>query len=184
MAAFSALIYGIYTITLKRTTNAAAQEGKSLNMPLFFGLVGLINTVLLFPLFPILSIFKIETFQLPPTRRVWTILLVNSASSLLSDICWAYAMVLTSPLVVTVGLSLTIPLSLVGELIVQGRSESFVYWIGALIVVGSFVFVDREEVKEEHAKDERVPEVARELRDTTGYTSVEQSERSSVELAR
>jgi solute carrier family 35, member F5 len=184
MAAFSALLYGIYTITLKRTTNAAAQEGKSLNMPLFFGLVGLINTVLLFPLFPILSILKIETFQLPPTRRVWTILLVNSASSLLSDICWAYAMVLTSPLVVTVGLSLTIPLSLVGELIVQGRSESFVYWIGALIVVGSFVFVDREEVKEEHAEDERVPEGARELRDTTGYTSVEQSERSSGELAR
>ena len=58
-------------------------------------------------------------------------------------------MVLTSPLVVTVGLSLTIPLSLVGEMVLQGRTEGFVYWLGAAVVVGSFVFVDREEVKEE-----------------------------------
>jgi solute carrier family 35, member F5 len=181
MAAFSAIIYGVYTITLKRTTNSAAREGKSLNMPLFFGLVGLINTVLLFPLFPILSVSKIETFQLPPTRRVWTILLVNSFSSLLSDICWAYAMVLTSPLVVTVGLSLTIPLSLVGELVIQGRSESVVYWMGAVIVICSFVFVDREEVKEER-RDGGPPQ--RELGDRSGCASVEQSERSSLELSR
>jgi solute carrier family 35, member F5 len=87
MAAFSALIYGLYTITLKRSTNSAAKEGKLLNTPLLFGLVDLINTVLLLPLFPILSILNIETFQLPPTRRIWTILIVNSISSLLSDIC-------------------------------------------------------------------------------------------------
>lgn len=75
--------------------------------------------------------------------------MINSALSLFSDICWAYAMVLTSPLVVTVGLSLTIPLSLVGEMVLQGRKEGLVYWLGAAVVVGSFVFVDREEVKEE-----------------------------------
>ena len=75
--------------------------------------------------------------------------MINSVFSLLSDICWAYAMVLTSPLVVTVGLSLTIPLSLVGEIVLQGRKEGLVYWLGAAVVVGSFVFVDREEVKEE-----------------------------------
>ncbi len=186
MAAFSALIYGIYTITLKRATNSAARDGKALNMPLFFGLVGLINTILLFPLFPILSALKVETFELPPTRRIWTILLVNSASSLLSDICWAYAMVLTSPLVVTVGLSLTIPLSLVGELIVQGRSESVVYWIGAIIVVCSFLFVNREEVNDGHHHDgDGDVTVGQELvgsRD--GYTVVEQHERSSFDLAR
>lgn len=75
--------------------------------------------------------------------------MINSVFSLFSDVCWAYAMVLTSPLVVTVGLSLTIPLSLVGEIVLQGRKEGLVYWLGAAVVVGSFVFVDREEVKEE-----------------------------------
>ena len=58
-------------------------------------------------------------------------------------------MILTSPLVVTVGLSLTIPLSLVGEMIIQGRFESWVYWVGACVVVGSFIFVDREEKEDE-----------------------------------
>jgi solute carrier family 35, member F5 len=86
-------------------------------------------------------------------------------------------MVLTSSLVVTVGLSLTIPLSLVGELIVQGRSESFIYWIAAIIVVCSFLFVDREEVKEEgHDYDDEIP-AEKELVDSTGYaSSVQQSD--------
>ncbi|KAJ9639023.1 uncharacterized protein PV06_07420 [Exophiala oligosperma] len=147
MALLSAVIYGLYTITLKRTTVKALP--RSLNMPLFFGLVGLWNIVLSWPLFPILHYSGLERFVLPPTGHIWTILLVNSVSSLLSDICWAYAMVLTSPLVVTVGLSLTIPLSLVGEMVLQGRYEGVTYWIGAAIVVGSFVFVDHEEREEE-----------------------------------
>ena len=153
LAAVSAIIYGVYTITLKKTTLKAAPL--QLNMPLFFGLVGLFNTFLLLPLFPILSATGIEPFGLPPTRRIWTILLINSSISLLSDICWAYAMLLTSPLVVTVGLSLTIPLSLVGEMVVQGRVEGLLYWIGAFIVVFSFVLVDREEVQGRGSRNNR-----------------------------
>jgi hypothetical protein len=76
----------------------------------------------------------------------------NAVSSLLSDICWAYAMVLTSPLVVIVGLSLTIPLSLLGQMVIQGKVEGLAYWIGALIMVSSFVFVDSEERKDEPAR--------------------------------
>jgi solute carrier family 35, member F5 len=147
LALLSAVLYGVYTITLKRTT--LLNHPLELNMPLFFGLVGTFNFFLLLPIFPILHFTGVEPFMLPPNKRIWTILLINSASSLLSDICWAYAMILTSPLVVTVGLSLTIPLSLVGEMIIQGRFESWVYWVGAGIVVGSFLFVDGEERKDE-----------------------------------
>lgn len=140
-ALLSAVIYGLYTITLKRTTVSA--QPREIHMPTFFGFVGFFNVLLLWPAFLVLHFTGLETFQPPPTGRVWTILLINSVSSLFSDICWAYAMVLTSPLVVTVGLSLTIPLSLVGEMIIQGRFESWIYWLGAFIVVGSFVFVER-----------------------------------------
>lgn len=147
LALFSAIIYGVYTITLKKSTLKALP--RSLNMALFFGLVGTFNLILLFPLFPILHFLGLEHFKLPPTRRIWTILLINSVSSFASDICWAYAMVLTSPLLVTVGLSLTIPLSLVGEMVLQGRYEGWVYWVGAGIVVGSFLFIDQEERGEE-----------------------------------
>lgn len=147
LALLSAVIYGFYTITVKKMSDSALP--KSIHMPTFFGFVGLFNIVLLFPLFPILHFTKLEPFAMPPNAHIWMILLTNSISSLLSDICWAYAMVFTSPLVVTVGLSLTIPLSLIGEMIIQGRFESWVYWAGAMIVVGSFVFVERAEKHEE-----------------------------------
>ena len=173
MAFLSAVIYGIYTIVLKikvsspppppsppSTATSTASPAKppppppsssstNVNMPLFFSLVGLFNLIFLWPLFPILSWTNIEPFALPPTRRIWAIVLINSLSSLLSDIAWAYAMILTSPLVVTVGLSLTIPLSLVGELVIQGVVKGWGYWLGAAIVVAGFGVVEGEGKKEE-----------------------------------
>lgn len=62
---------------------------------------------------------------------------------------WAYAMLLTTPLVVTVGLSLTIPLSLIGEMIQYAQYSSFVYWIGAAIVLVSFIFINHESQEDE-----------------------------------
>jgi solute carrier family 35, member F5 len=58
-------------------------------------------------------------------------------------------MLLTTPLVVTVGLSLTIPLSLIGEMIQYGRYSTFVYWIGAAVVFVSFAFVNHESREEQ-----------------------------------
>lgn len=53
-------------------------------------------------------------------------------------------MLLTSPLVVTVGLSLTIPLSLIGEMIQYSQYSSWIYWVGAAIVLVSFLFINQE----------------------------------------
>ena len=53
-------------------------------------------------------------------------------------------MLLTSPLVTTVGLSLTIPLSLIGQMIEYSQTSSISYWIGACIVLLSFVFINHE----------------------------------------
>lgn len=57
-------------------------------------------------------------------------------------------MLLTTPLVVTVGLSLTIPLSLIGEMIQYGQYSSFIYWIGAAVVFVSFLFINNESQEE------------------------------------
>lgn len=51
---------------------------------------------------------------------------------------------MTTPLVVTVGLSLTIPLSLIGEILQYSQYSSFTYWIGAAVVFISFIVVSRE----------------------------------------
>lgn len=65
--------------------------------------------------------------------------------SLVSDVAWAYAMLLTTPLIVTVGLSLTIPLSLIGQMVIQNRYSSALYWIGATFVFFSFMIVNHAE---------------------------------------
>lgn len=58
-------------------------------------------------------------------------------------------MLLTTPLVVTVGLSMTIPLSLIGQMILSDQYSSPVYWIGAAVVLLSFVFINHESKEED-----------------------------------
>ncbi|AEO62626.1 uncharacterized protein THITE_2061844 [Thermothielavioides terrestris NRRL 8126] len=153
MAFFSAIIYGVYVTVMKRRVG----NEDRVDMPLFFGLVGLINVLLLWPGFFLLHYTGIEPFELPPTASVWTIIAVNSAASFLSDILWAYAMLLTTPLVVTVGLSLNIPLSLIGEMIQYSQYSSWLYWLGAGVVFISFLFVNHESHEEDRdGKDQSV----------------------------
>ncbi|KAI1436008.1 hypothetical protein GGR50DRAFT_262647 [Xylaria sp. CBS 124048] len=139
MAFFSAVFYGIYVVMMKLRVG----NEDRLNMPLFFGLVGVSNAILLWPLFPLLHYTGIEPFELPPSSKIWTVLLLNSMSCFISDVCWSYAMLLTTPLISTVGLSLTIPLSLIGEMVHYGQYPSPVYWLGASIVVMSFLFINQ-----------------------------------------
>ncbi|KAI3334332.1 hypothetical protein F4824DRAFT_468526 [Ustulina deusta] len=149
MAFLSAIIYGVYVVVMK----VRIGNEDRVNMPLFFGFVGMFNVLLLWPLFPILHYTGIEHFELPPSGKIWAIVLSNSLFSFISDISWAYAMLLTTPLVVTVGLSLNIPLSLIGEMIQYQQYSSFVYWVGAVIVVISFLFINHESHEHDgHAK--------------------------------
>ncbi|EFY91815.1 hypothetical protein J3458_001398 [Metarhizium acridum] len=144
MALLSAVIYGMYITVMKRRVG---NEDK-VDMRLFFGLVGVFNLALLWPLFFILHWTNMEPFEMPPSGKIWMIIIVNSLASFVSDISWAFAMLLTTPLVVTVGLSLTIPLSLIGEMIQYGQYSSFMYWIGAVVVFMSFVFINNESMED------------------------------------
>lgn len=145
LAFASAVLYGIYAVFMK----SRIRDESRVDMPLFFGLVGLSNVLLLWPGFFILHYTGIEPFALPPAGRVTAIILANSLSSLVSDLAWAYAVLLTGPIVVTVGLSMTIPLSLVGQVLLHGQRAGALYWVGAGVVVVSFVFVSGVEKEEE-----------------------------------
>ncbi|KAF4468975.1 integral membrane [Fusarium albosuccineum] len=148
MAFFSAVIYGLYVTVMKKKV---PNEDK-VDMQIFFGMVGVFNLILLWPLFFILHWTGLETFELPPSGTIWGIILFNAVSSFVSDISWAFALLMTSPLVVTVGLSLTIPLSLIGEILQYSQYSSFTYWVGAAVVLVSFIVVSRESQQEEDKK--------------------------------
>jgi solute carrier family 35 protein F5 len=72
MAFLSAILYGLYAVVMKKRMGNEAR----INMPMFFGMVGLLNLFLMWPGFVILHFTGIETFALPPTRKILTIILV------------------------------------------------------------------------------------------------------------
>ena len=73
LAFLGAVLYGVYATFLKKKVG----DESRVNMLLFFGMVGLFNAITLLPLFPILHYTGIESFQLPPTRRIFMIIVVR-----------------------------------------------------------------------------------------------------------
>ncbi|KAL8987677.1 MAG: hypothetical protein Q9177_003138 [Variospora cf. flavescens] len=72
LALLSAVLYGIYTTLMKKRIGDEAR----VDMALFFGLVGLFNIVTLLPGFLVFHYTGVEPFELPPTKRIWAIILV------------------------------------------------------------------------------------------------------------
>jgi solute carrier family 35 protein F5 len=75
--------------------------------------------------------------------------------TLSSDFIYVIAMLKTSPLVATVGLSLTIPVAVAGDFLL-GRTVKLLSLFGALLVLGSFIVVGLEDSKNEEALVEEV----------------------------
>lgn len=73
MAFFSAIVYGLYVTVMKRRVG----DEDRVNMPLFFGLVGLLNLIFLWPGFFLLHWTGVEPFGWPPTGKVWLIIIVG-----------------------------------------------------------------------------------------------------------
>ena len=86
MAFISAVVYGIYVTVMKRRVG----NEDRVSMPLFFGLVGVYNLILLWPLFIILHVTGVETFELPPTGKIWTIVWVSAVWRLLYVYIYIY----------------------------------------------------------------------------------------------
>lgn len=78
MALVSAIIYGLYVTVMKRRLG----DEDRVNMQLFFGLVGVLNLLLLWPVFFLLHWTGIEPFEWPPTGKVWTIIIVSGGFNL------------------------------------------------------------------------------------------------------
>lgn len=73
LALTSAVVYGIYTTVMKKRIGDESRA----DMFLFFGFVGLFNIITLVPGFFVVHFTGIETFELPPTRRILVIVMVR-----------------------------------------------------------------------------------------------------------
>ncbi|KAI6005272.1 hypothetical protein F5J12DRAFT_835857 [Pisolithus orientalis] len=134
LALLSALLYAMYMIFLK----VKIREESRIDMQLFFGFVGLFNIFLCWP----------KRLELPNTRQALVAIIVNMFITLSSDYIYVIAMLKTTPLVVTIGLSLTIPLAVTGDFFL-GKPAAAQVVIGALFVLFGFIVVGVENAKKE-----------------------------------
>ncbi|KAJ1965286.1 hypothetical protein H4R35_007075 [Dimargaris xerosporica] len=140
LAIVSAFFYGCYTILIKFKIGSEDR----VHMPDFLGFVGLFNTVLLWPLLLIFHYTGIETFALPPTGEMWGMIALNALiGTLLSDYLWLLAVLMTSPLVVTLGMALTNPLTMLGDIVFKGMLTTPPYWVGVALVLAGFLISNK-----------------------------------------
>uniref|UniRef100_A0A8C8DQ89 Solute carrier family 35 member F5 n=1 Tax=Oryzias sinensis TaxID=183150 RepID=A0A8C8DQ89_9TELE len=129
-----AVLYAVYIVMIKRRVD---REDK-LDIPMFFGFVGLFNLLLLWPGFLLLHYTGFESFELP-SQLVWTYILINGLiGTVLSEFLWLWGCFLTSSLIGTLALSLTIPLSILADICMQKVRFSWLFFAGALPVFISF----------------------------------------------
>lgn len=94
----SACCYGVYTTLLKRWVD----DDSRIDMLLFLGLLGVFNTLLAWPGILVLDRLKLEPFDWP-SWSVLGFLVLNGILSVLSDYLWARSILITSPLMATIG---------------------------------------------------------------------------------
>ncbi|XP_071941987.1 solute carrier family 35 member F5-like [Antedon mediterranea] len=132
-----AVLYAIYMVMLKKKVD----NEDRIDIPMFFGFVGLFNFLIIWPGFFLMSNLHLELFELP-SRKVWCYILVNGLiGTVLSEFLWLWGCFLTSSLIATLSLSLTIPLSVIADIILNDVEFSWMFFAGAGPVFLSFIAV-------------------------------------------
>lgn len=139
MAVVGAMGYGMYTTVLK----VKVEDDESVSMQLLLGYLGLINLVTLFPVVVFMWIFKFGSINLL-SGEVFGLLFIQSIfDDVVSDYFWARSILLTSPTVATVGLSMTIPMGILADLL-RGNFSSITppALAGAFFVLVGFIVIN------------------------------------------
>lgn len=142
------MFYGVYATYLK--VKVPPEKESSFKFSYFLGFVGLLNNILLLPLFFIFNATGFETFEWP-NRQTFLLLSLNAFfGTLVSDYCWARSVVLLGPLVTTLGITLTFPISGIYDKFVNKDKFTVTYFGGSLLIFISFgviVYFDYRELQ-------------------------------------
>lgn len=77
--------------------------------------------------------------------------------TVISDFCWAKSVVLLGPLMTTLGIALTIPLSIMADILKGEKKITWQFFLGTTLILGSFLGNSMQDYKaqQEQNKKER-----------------------------
>ena len=135
----SSFLYASYTVAIRIYL---PDDEKRAPMMLFFGFLGTLNIVIFGTIGAVLWGTGVEDLSGLTWKTFCMVVFKALFDNVLSDYLWAKAVLLTSPTMATIALTLTIPGPLFIDTMIHGFDESSIYRIaGGICVIAGFVFV-------------------------------------------
>lgn len=143
LALGGALFYAFYLLTMKFKCGGS----KTTNERRLFGYVGVFILLIGAPLLYIANAFDVEKFELPPNNTILAIIIANGILTVVSDYTSILAMLLTSPLVVSLTLTSSIPITIFIDYVVliharEPINTSSVYILGILCIFVAVLLIN------------------------------------------
>uniref|UniRef100_A0A336MFB4 Solute carrier family 35 member F5 n=1 Tax=Culicoides sonorensis TaxID=179676 RepID=A0A336MFB4_CULSO len=137
LAVLSAFFYSAYLVLVKHKNDTE----EKIDLPLFFGFVGICNVFLMWPLFFVLNFSRIEVFEWPNQKQFAVLFLNGLVGTVFSEALWLWGCLLTSSLVGTLAVSLQIPLAMLFDLILHNKQYPPLFYIGSIPMFLALIFV-------------------------------------------
>uniref|UniRef100_A0A1L8DF42 Solute carrier family 35 member F5 n=1 Tax=Nyssomyia neivai TaxID=330878 RepID=A0A1L8DF42_9DIPT len=137
LALASAFFYASYLVLVKRKSDTE----EKIDIPLFFGFVGLWNLLLLWPIFFVLNFSHVESFEFP-NRHQFSVLFLNGLiGTVVSEALWLWGCFLTSSLIGTLAMTFQIPLAMLFDMVLRGKDYPLLFYLGSIPIAFSVIFV-------------------------------------------
>ncbi|RLN71816.1 hypothetical protein BBJ29_004859 [Phytophthora kernoviae] len=136
-ALIGAIMYGVYTTAIRKYI----PDDAGMSVSLFFGFVGLFSLVILAIFVIIFNYSGVESLHNLTWEIVGLLFVQGLLNNVLADYLWAVSIMYTSTTVATVGLSLTVPMAILSDWIVNDISPNYVTLISSVLVLGGFVVI-------------------------------------------
>lgn len=148
LSLLGAFCYAFYLLLMKMKCGTGK---KTTNERQLFGWVGVCTFIMGTPLLAIVHYLEVEKFMLPPTWEIFGMVLINAVFSIVSDYVTVLAMLLTSPLVTSLTLTSSIPITIFVDFVILhvtgGDSDSptsnlLLYGFGVLSILVSMILIN------------------------------------------